>query len=96
MLANSHACTGIDGGVYGYVEALCQVFTPGSKEQTTLCDTNFNHASCHPMAKYGIDGNTFFMYLEEVAKCECFEHTVNEFAENTTNFCQNNTSMSKK
>lgn len=86
-LVNLCTCTGIDGGVYDYVEALGDVFTPGSKKQSTPRDTKFNHASCYPMAKSGTGKETFLTYLEEVT--ECFEHTAHEFSENITNFSQN-------
>lgn len=46
------------------------------------------------MAKSGVEEVIFLTYLEEVT--ERFEHTVKEFSDNTTNFCQNNTFMSER
>ena len=93
--ANPRACTGADGvGVYDYVEALGQVLTPGSKERTTPRDTKFNHASRHPMAKSGLDETIFLTYMEDLE--EGYGHTMMEYEENGTNFCQNNTLMSER
>ena len=80
--------------MYDMYEALGQVLTPGSKEQTTPRDTKFNQASRHPMAKSGLDETCFLMYLEEIE--EGYAHTIIEFVENGTNFCQNNTLMSER
>ena len=77
-----------------YVEALGHVLTPGSKEQTTPRDTKFNQASHHPMAKSGLDETIFLTYMEDLE--DGYGHTVMEFEENVTNFCQNNTLMSER